>query len=104
MRWAQFGCFSPLMQMHRQCGDSRFDVCDGTQVHSQGNAASATVTVTSVARALRLRILANRPTRVTRDGVVLPNAPTAPGWNFDGPSGFLEVQWLHPGGTTAIHY
>jgi hypothetical protein len=79
-------------------------VYDGTQIRCQGNAASATVSVMSMARALRLRVLANQPTSVTRDGVALPNAPTTPGWTFDAATGFLEIRWAHLGGATAIHY
>jgi alpha-D-xyloside xylohydrolase len=87
-------------------GASSFTVFDGTQAQCQGDATAGAVTVTATARNIVLRILANAPAAVKRDGQPLPQAaaPGAPGWRFDATTGFLEVNFSHPGGRTTMEY
>jgi alpha-glucosidase (family GH31 glycosyl hydrolase) len=92
-------------------GVSHFSVYDGTAIDAQGNSASGTVTLSSPARSVQVRILANEPAAITRDGTLLPRL-TAPadfavadsGWQFDATTGFIMVKFLHAGGTTEIQY
>lgn len=79
---------------------------DGTQAGCQGNAAGGTVTVTATARNIVLRVLADAPDAVKLNGEPLAVAPAAgaPGWRFDATTGFVEVDFSHPGGVTTIEY
>lgn len=96
-----------LIQVY-PAGSSAFSAFDGTQINCEGTSASATVTVTSGPRRLTLRILAQRPGTVLRDGVAVPaqpvNQPDALGWRFDAAAGFMEVAFSHAGGTTAVQF
>jgi alpha-D-xyloside xylohydrolase len=87
-------------------GASSFTVFDGTEAQCQGDAAGGTVTVTATARNIVLRILANAPDAVRLDGEPLAQAlaPGTPGWRFDATTGFLEINFSHPGGVTTIEY
>jgi alpha-glucosidase (family GH31 glycosyl hydrolase) len=87
-------------------GASSFRVFDGTQAQCQGNAAGGTVTVTASARNIGLRILANAPDALRLDGQPLAQAPAAgaAGWRFDARTGFIEVDFSHPGGISTIEY
>jgi alpha-D-xyloside xylohydrolase len=89
-------------------GASDFTVFDGTQVSCQGTAAAGTITVSSTPRRIALRVVANEPGTVLRDRTVVPRqaapAPEATGWNFDADTGFIEIRFAHPGGTSVIEY
>lgn len=87
-------------------GASAFKVFDGTQGQCQGNAAGGIVTVTATARNIVVRILANRPDAVKLNGEPLAQGPAVgtPGWRFDATTGFVEVDFSHPGGVTRIEY
>jgi alpha-D-xyloside xylohydrolase len=96
-----------LIQVH-PAGSSAFQAFDGTQINCEGTPAGATLTVTSQARRVTLRILAQQPQVVLRDGMAVPPQPAgqtdAPGWRFDAAAGFLEVAFLHSGGTSAVQF
>ncbi len=90
---------------------SRFTVYDGTQVVCQSAGGVTEVTLTSVPRAITLKVLAPRPSGVKRDGtdqvsrpslVALDAADT--GWFFDAASRFVLVKFSHPGGTTRVTF
>jgi hypothetical protein len=87
---------------------SVFSAFDGTRVQCQGTAASGTITVSSAPRTITLRILGDDPGTVRRDNVALPRqgAPGSgvPGWRYDAGAGFIDVDFTHPGGTSAIQY
>jgi alpha-D-xyloside xylohydrolase len=88
-------------------GASSFTVFDGTQAHSQGDAAGGTVTITATARnVITLRILGDAPVTVKRNGELLPQAaaPGVLGWRFDAATGFIEVNFSHPGDVSTIEY
>ncbi|MDX6296034.1 MAG: alpha-D-xyloside xylohydrolase, partial [Kribbellaceae bacterium] len=89
-------------------GASDFTVFDGTQVSCQGTAAAGTITVSSTPRRIALRVVANEPGTVLRDRTVVPRqaapAPEATGWNYDADTGFIEIRFAHPGGTSVIEY
>jgi alpha-D-xyloside xylohydrolase len=87
-------------------GASSFTVFDGSEAQCQGDATGGTVTVTATARHLAVRILGNQPAGVKRDGQPVPHASAAgaPGWRFDAATGFIEVDFSHSGGATAIDY
>ncbi len=89
-------------------GTSGFSAFDGTSLQCQGTAASGTVTISSTARTITLRILGNQPSSVRRDNVVLPEQGTpgsgVPGWRYDAAAGFIEIDFTHSGGTTVIEY
>jgi len=92
-------------------GNSHFSVYDGTKIEAQGSSASGTVTLDSATRRVQLRVLANKPAVVTRDGVALPKLATPTdfaaadtGWQFDAAAGFIIVKFLHQGRTTDIQY
>jgi alpha-glucosidase (family GH31 glycosyl hydrolase) len=89
-------------------GTSGFSAFDGTSLQCQGTAASGTITISSTARTITLRILGNQPGSVQRDNVVLPEQGTpgsgVPGWRYDAATGFIEIDFTHSGGTTIIEY
>jgi len=89
-------------------GASEFSVFDGTRLQCQGTAAAGTVTISSAARTITLRILGDEPGAVRRDNVVLPEQGTpgsgTPGWRYDTAAGFIEIDFTHSGGTTVIDY
>jgi alpha-glucosidase (family GH31 glycosyl hydrolase) len=89
-------------------GSSEFSGFDGTRLQCQGSAASGTLTLSSTARQLTVRILADDPGTVRLDGAVLPQQGTpgsaAPGWRYDTATGFIEIDFAHSGGTTTIEY
>lgn len=89
-------------------GASEFDAFDGTRLQSQGTAASGTITISSTARTITLRILGDQPGTVRRDNAVLPQQGTpgsgVPGWRYDAAAGFIEIDFTHSGGTTVIEY
>lgn len=86
---------------------SDFIVFDGTHIHCEGSGSAGTVSVSSTPRRLTLRLLAQQPAAVQRDGIALPRqaAPAeGDGWNYDTATGFLEVTYSHPGGSSTIAY
>jgi alpha-D-xyloside xylohydrolase len=89
-------------------GAAEFSAYDGTQLECQGTAAAGTITISSAARTITLRILADKPAAVRRDNVALPEQGTPgsgiPGWRYDAATGFIEVDFTHSGGTTVISY
>ena len=89
-------------------GTSAFAAFDGTQINCQGTPTSGTVTLASQPRRVTLRILAQPPGSVLRDGAAVPpqpaGQPNAPGWRFDAAAGFLEVAFSHMGGATAVQF
>lgn len=97
-----------LIQVY-PAGSSSFAAFDGTQINCEGTPVSSTMTVTSQARRLTLRILAQQPHVVTRDGIPVPpqpagDQPDALGWRFDAAAGFLEVAFAHTGGTSVVQF
>jgi alpha-D-xyloside xylohydrolase len=89
-------------------GTSGFSAFDGTSLQCQGTAASGTITISSTARTITLRILGNQPSSVRRDNVVLPEqgkpGSGVPGWRYDAAASFIEIDFTHAGGTTIIEY
>ena len=89
-------------------GASEFDAFDGTRLQCQGTAVSGTITISSTARTITLRILGDQPGTVRRDNAVLPQQGTpgsgVPGWRYDAVAGFIEIDFTHSGGTTVIEY
>jgi alpha-D-xyloside xylohydrolase len=89
-------------------GASEFSAFDGTRLECQGTAAAGTITISSEARTITLRILGDEPGAVRRDNVVLPEQGTPgsgiPGWRYDAAAGFIEIDFTHSGGTTVINY
>ncbi len=57
-------------------GASEFSAFVGTRLQCQGTAASGTITISSAARTITLRILGDEPGAVRRDNVVLPGQGT----------------------------
>lgn len=96
-----------LIQLYPS-GVSEFTVFDGTRVSCQGAAAAGSVAVLSIPRSMALRILANEPETILRDGTIVPRqeapAQGTAGWNYDADTGFIEVHFAHPGGTSIIEY
>jgi alpha-D-xyloside xylohydrolase len=88
-------------------GTSAFTVFDGTQIDCQGDQTTGSVTLTASPRALTLRILAQKPGAVTKDGSPVPEqAPAADGasWHYDPDGGFIEVHFAQAGGGATITY
>ena len=93
-------------------GNSRFDLFDGAQIACAQVTGSTTVTVASPsARAILLRILAERPASVRRDGALLPEqaSPEAfesssVAWRFDAVAGLVLVKFPHPAGSVAVTF
>lgn len=89
-------------------GTSDFTVFDGTQISCQGAAPAGTITVLSTPRSVALRILADEPKAVHRDGTVVPRqaapAPGTAGWHYDADAGFIEIRFTHSGATSIIEY
>ena len=90
---------------------SRFTVHDGTDIQFQGGQAGSTVTLSSVARAVRLQIRGGEPAAVRRDGVVIPKFGTAgefdaanAGWMTGSNMQMILVKFPHGGGTTRIQF
>jgi hypothetical protein len=91
-------------------GTSRFDLFDGARITCSRVTGSTTVTVDSpTARPILLRILAERPTSVRRDGATVPEQASeaafessSVAWCFETTSGFVMVKFPHPSGTVAI--
>jgi alpha-glucosidase (family GH31 glycosyl hydrolase) len=92
-------------------GSSRFAVYDGTDIGCGTGSSGSSLTLTSVARAVRLQILSAVPSRVTRDGITLSKLATAAeldaaaaGWRADAQTGLIFVKFQHGGGTTTIDF
>jgi hypothetical protein len=103
-------------------GVSSFTVYDGTSIRCESSGAQRTVTLSSTARPVVLKILTDEPAAVTRDGVSLERFSTPPafdasnanwalppdlaaaasGWLYARTSGFLFIKLQHPGGMTRI--
>ena len=90
---------------------SRFTVYDGTQVDYRSAGGVTEVTLTSVPRAITLRVLAPRPPGVQRDGADQVPRPSLAaldaadsGWFFDAASRFVLVKFSHAGGTTRVTF
>lgn len=90
---------------------SRFTVYDETAIQCQPNGAARSVTLTSVARPVILKVLGNEPAAVTRDGQSLAKLTNAAdfetagaGWRFDAASGFLFIKFAHTGGSTQVQF
>src|SRR5208282_4384568 len=82
-------------------GTSAFTAFDGTGLQCQGTGASGTVTISSVPRAITLRILGDQPATVRRDNAVVPRQGAVgsrqPGWRYDTAAGFIEIDFTHTG-------
>ncbi len=90
---------------------SQFTVYDGTQVACRSAGGVTEVTLTSVPRAITLKVLAPRPSGVKRDGAdQIPRPSLAAldaadtGWFFDAASRFVLVKFSHTGGTTRVTF
>lgn len=94
-----------LLQVY-PAGASSFTVFDSTQAVSQGGPTGGTLTVTTTSRNLTVRILGHSPVEVKRNGEALPQAtaPSGLGWRFDASTGFIEINFSHPGGVSTIEY
>ena len=105
-------------------GVSSFTVYDGTSIRCESGGAQRTVTLSSAARPVVLKILTDEPAAVARDGVSLTRFSTPPdfdatnaswtlppelaaanfGWLYAPTAGFLFIKLQHPGGVTRISF
>jgi hypothetical protein len=105
-------------------GVSSFTVYDGTSIQCDSGRAERTVTLSSTARPVVLKILTDEPAAVTRDGASLTRFSTPPafdasnaswllppdlsaaasGWLYARAAGFLFIKLQHPGGVTRISF
>jgi hypothetical protein len=70
-----------------------------------------TVTLSSGARPVVLRILSKEPAGVTRDGIPVPKLATATqfdgavtGWRADSQAGLVFIKFQHAGGVARIDF
>jgi alpha-glucosidase (family GH31 glycosyl hydrolase) len=105
-------------------GVSRFTMYDGTSISPEHSGAQRTVTLSSAARAVVLKIFTDEPSTVTRDGASLMRFSTPQGfdasnsnwalspdlsasdsgWLYARTAGFLFIKFQHPGGMTRISF
>jgi len=105
-------------------GVSSFTVYDGTSIRCESSGAERTVTLSSTARSVVLKIFTDEPAAVTRDGLNLEQFSTPPdfdasnsswilppeliaansGWLFAATARFLMIKLQHPGGLTRIRF
>jgi hypothetical protein len=78
-------------------GSTTFTAYDGTVLACTGDQRAGAVTITSAPRRMQLRILANAPQSVTRDG-------TALAFHYDTATNTIDVAFAHPGGAVTIRY
>jgi alpha-D-xyloside xylohydrolase len=85
---------------------SQFTMADGTTFSAAQASGATTVTITSAARTIELRIFGVQPASVTRDGAALPELDaatldmSAEGWALDGQ--FVRIKVSATGGTTQL--
>lgn len=90
---------------------SQFTVYDGTHIQCDLAAGKMTVTLSSDARPMLLRVLTSKPSTVTRDGVAVPELSTptqfdaaVTGWRADAQAGLVFMKFEHSGGGTQIDF
>ena len=90
--------------------ESQFTVYDATDIRFEAAGGTSLATLSSVARAVELRILGDPPGAVTRDGTALVKAATPAaydaadsGWRFDAQTRFIFIKFQHAGGTTKVN-
>jgi alpha-D-xyloside xylohydrolase len=90
---------------------SQFTVYDGTDVQCDEAGGNLTVTLSSGARPVVLRILSKEPAGVTRDGIPVPKLATATqfdgavtGWRADSQAGLVFIKFQHAGGVARIDF
>jgi alpha-D-xyloside xylohydrolase len=90
-------------------GASQFTVYDGTNIQCQAGGGKLTVTISSVARAVILQLLADEPAAVERDGTALARLATTAqfdaavtGWRADAQARLVSIKFQHTGGVTKI--
>jgi alpha-D-xyloside xylohydrolase len=92
-------------------GSGSFTVFDGTELRYRSSPAATSLSITSAARPIALKIhLASAPARIQRQGTDLPllsqsdlDAASA-GWRYDAASRFLHVKLQHSGGVNEITF
>ncbi len=91
--------------------NSSFTVYDGTSLQCQSNGTVVTLSLTSTARPVLLRVHGSAPAGVERDGVRMPAFTNATdfaaatfGWRYDANTGFVHVKLSHSGGTTQVSF
>lgn len=91
-------------------GASQFTVYDGTNIQCQAVGGKLTVTLSSVARTVILRLLADEPTTVVREGTALAKLATTAqfeaavtGWRADAQARLVFIKFQHAGGVTKIN-
>jgi len=89
--------------------DSTFTVYDDTIVRCRSNVGGTTISLKSIARAVRFQISQPEPATVRRDGATLNRLATraafdaaTEGWWQDTPNGFTFIKFSHSGGDTQI--
>jgi alpha-D-xyloside xylohydrolase len=105
-------------------GVSSFIVYDGTSIRCEGSGVQRTLTLSSTARTVILKIFTDEPAGVTHDGVSLERfstpaefdasnsswdlpqelAAASSGWLFAATARFLLIKLEHPGGSTQIRF
>ena len=88
-------------------GTSGFSAFDGTSLQCQGTAASGTITISSTARTITLRILGDQPTRSGATTWSCGAGNTRIGGSrlaLRPAAGCIEIDFTHSGGTTIIEY
>jgi alpha-D-xyloside xylohydrolase len=91
--------------------DSRFKVYDGTDIQCDVAGGNVTVTLSSGARPVLLRVLTKEPGAVTRDGAAVPKLATpaqfdgaVTGWRADSQAELVFIKFQHAGGVTRIDF
>jgi hypothetical protein len=88
-----------------------FTVFDGTELRYQSSPAATSLSITSAARPIALKIhLDEAPARVQLQGTDLPRLSqsdldaAAAGWRYDAASRFLHIKLQHSGGINEIAF
>jgi len=90
---------------------SQFTVYDGTNIQCDIAGSKVTVTVSSDARSVLLRVLGKEPVAVTRDGATIPKLGTpgqfdaaVMGWRADSQAGLVFIKFERSGGLAHIDF
>jgi hypothetical protein len=91
-------------------GASHFRVYDGTDIRCEAAGGNLTVTLSSTARPVVLKLFGDAPVAVMRDGAVLTRLATSAqfdavetGWRVDTQTRFILIKFQHAGGTTKVN-
>jgi alpha-D-xyloside xylohydrolase len=90
---------------------SQFTIYDGTDIQCESAGGNLTVTLSSGARPVLLRVLTKEAATVTLDGTPMPKLATAAqfdgagtGWRADSQAGLVFIKFQHNGGVTKIDF